>query len=37
MKKKRFLEMFTWKKKTKLIGKNQNIQYIQDVTVQNYQ
>ena len=29
--------MFVCKRKTKLIGKNQKIQYIQDFTVQTYQ
>ena len=33
----RFQEMFVCKRKTKLIGKNQKIQYIQDYTVQTYQ
>ena len=36
-KKHRFQEMFVCKRKTKLIGKNQKIQYIQDFTVQTYQ
>ena len=29
--------MFTWKEKSKFIGKNEKIQYIHDLNVQNYQ
>lgn len=37
MKEKRFQKMFAWKEKSKLIGKYEKIQYIQDLNVQNYQ